>query len=391
MKDILGIYEKIENLVYNEGMDNQIKHENLSDEERARLLNYFKRSENTGKADLDAKIEEMKDGTVLEAGQVVIYEGDEQSIQFNLDDGAETIWATQVQIAEVFNVTVASISTHLKNIYREGELEEKRTIKESLIVRNEGTRQVKRRVKYYNLDAIISVGYRVNSRKATNFRIWASSVLKHYITDGVVVNRRRLEQLSEQKLAEIEGALGVVKRLMVRSELSGDEANGILEVIARYSSSFRTLKEFDDGYIRFSSGKAVGRRLTIQEAENYIVELRNMVNGGQLFGKPRAAGALEAVNTIYQSFDGEEVYPSVAEKAANLLYFIIKDHPFYDGNKRIGALLFIVFLTLNDYHLADNGETKISDRALTALALLIAESEPSEKGLIIALVCKLLE
>lgn len=377
--------------MYNRGMDNQIKHENLSDREKAKLLSYFKQDQNDGKADLDAKIEEMKDGTVLEAGQVVIYESEEQNIQFNLDDGAETIWATQVQIAEVFNVTVASISTHLKNIYREGELEEKRTIKENLIVRNEGNRQVKRRVKYYNLDAIISVGYRVNSRKATNFRIWATSVLKRYIADGVAINQRRLEQLSEQKLEEIEGALGVVKRLMARNELSGNEANGILEVIARYSTSFKTLKEFDDGYIRFSNGRLASRRLTVEEAESYIEELKKMVNGGQLFGKPRGSGALEAVNAIYQSFNGEDVYPSIAEKAANLLYFIIKDHPFYDGNKRIGALLFIVFLTINDYHLSDNGETKISDRALTALALLIAESEPGEKGLIVALVCKLLE
>lgn len=378
-------------MVYNRGMmDNQMKRDSLTEQERARLMAHFQGGQETHD-EIAEKMEELKDETELEVGQVVIYEGSEQKIQFNLDEESQTIWATQAQMAEVFNVGTQAISKHLKKIFQDGELEESRTCAKMEQVELEGQRQVRRQVKMYNLDAMISVGYRVNSRKATNFRIWATSVLRRYITDGVVVNRRRLEELSAKKLEEIEGALGVVKRLVARSELSGSEANGVLEVIARYSTSFKTLQEFDDGHIKFNSGKSATRVLTVKECLQYIDELRRMVNGGELFGKLRGEGFAGSVEAIYQSFDGEDVYPTVAEKAANLLYFIIKDHPFYDGNKRIGALLFIVFLTINDCHLADNGETKISDRAMTALALLIAESEPGEKGLIIALVCKLLD
>ncbi len=322
---------------------------------------------------------------------IELYKIQKGDIVFNVDKEQETIWAAIDQISELFNVTRRSIEIHLKNVYNENELDENRTAKEIFAVRKEGNRTVRRKIKVYNLDAIISVGYRVNSKKATDFRIWATKVLHHYIVDGVAVNERRLKELDSKKLHEIEGALGIVKRLVAASDLSADEASGVLEVITKYSPSFKALKEYDEGHISFVKGKRTTKFFSSAECFDIINTLKKNVKGDELFGKPRGASFESSLGAIIQTYNGEDVYPSISEKAANLLYLIIKDHPFYDGNKRIGAFLFIVFLTINNYHLTKNGETKISDRALTALALLIAESNPKEKQLLIALICKLLE
>lgn len=322
---------------------------------------------------------------------IEIYKFTKGEIVFNVDKKQETIWATQEQIAQLFDVQVPAIAKHLSNIYKSGELQMDTTFSKMEKVQIEGGRKVKRNIKLYNLDAIISVGYRVNSRKATDFRIWATKVLHHYVVDGAAINERRLKELDAKKLRELEGALGIVKRLVAASELSAGEAGGILEVITKYAPSFKALQEFDEGHISFAKGKKATKTLTPSECIDIISQLKRNVKGDELFGKPRSSAFEASLSAISQTFDGKDVYPSIAEKAANLLYFVIKDHPFYDGNKRIGALLFVVFLTINDYHLTKNGETKISDRALTALALLIAESNPSEKGLLVALICKLLE
>lgn len=321
----------------------------------------------------------------------MIYETGGKNVRFNFDAGEETIWASRTQMAELFSVTPQNISLHLGNVYRDAELEENRTSKESFLVQNEGGREVTRKVKVYNLDAIISVGYRVNSRKATDFRIWATKVLKGYIVDGVAVNERRLSELTTQKLAEVNGTLDVVRRLMAQRELTGEEANGVLAVIAQYAETFRTLREYDEGFVRLSEGTKARKMLEAGECVAMIDELRKALGAGEMFGKLRGDEFEGILRTIYQSFAGEEMYPTVEEKAANLLYFTIKDHPFFDGNKRIGALMFVMFLTMNEQGLLKNGEPKISDRALTALTLMIAESEPREKGLMCAVVCRLLE
>ena len=300
-------------------------------------------------------------------------------------------------MAQVFDTGLPTINYHLKSIFESGELDESRTIRKNRIVRTEGKRQVQREVKVYNLDAIISVGYRVNSKKATQFRIWATNVLKRFVTDGVAINERRLEDLRAKedvkRLRDVEKMMGLVRRLTTTKLLDAGEANGVLEVISRYAGSFKTLEEYDEGHIdlKFLNKKRRQKELTVEMCNSAGEQLCKNVKGGDLFGKMRGKMFEGSLSTIFQSFDGKELYPSVPEKAANLLYFVIKDHPFYDGNKRIGALLFILFLTLNDCHLTANGETKISDRALTAIALLIAESEPKEKELIVSLVCKLLE
>jgi len=322
--------------------------------------------------------------------QIEIYKGAEGEIVFDVDKELETLWATQAQIAKAFGVDRTVVGRHIRNILKTGELEEKRVCAKNAHTGPDGKVY---QVQMYNLDMIISVGYRVNSKKATDFRIWATRVIKGYLVDGVAVNKRRLAELDSAKLREVEGMMGIVRRLTTRNELDASEANGVLEVISKYAGSFEALEQFDDGYIdlRGLNGPRKQKKLTVEMCDEVILELKKSVGGSELFGKRRGGGFDGDIAAIYQSFDGSELYPSVPEKAANLLYFVIKDHPFYDGNKRIGALLFIVFLTLNDFHLTANGETKISDRALTAIALLIAESEPSEKELIVSLVRKLLE
>ncbi len=323
--------------------------------------------------------------------EIIIYETGGKNVQFNLNPGEETIWATQAQMADLFDVTPQNVTIHLRKIYNEGELEEKATCKEFLQVQNEGGREVTRKMKVYNLDAIISVGYRVNSRKATDFRIWATKILKNYIVGGVAVNERRLSELPQKKLEEAAGALGIVRRLMAQNELMGDEAKGVLEIIMQYAETFRTLREYDEGFVRLRSEAKARKMLEAGECVAMIDQLREAIGAGEMFGKLRGDQFEGILRTIYQSFGGEEMYPTVAEKAAHLLYFIIKDHPFFDGNKRIAALLFMVFLTMNEYGLMKDGTAKISDRALVALTLMIAESEPKEKGLITAVVCRILE
>lgn len=339
--------------------------------------------------------------------RIEIYQGETGEVVFDVDAEEETIWATQEQMAQLFGTTVPNINMHLKRIYADGELTEEPTIKKNLIVQNrtaketfvvrkEGNRMVRRKIRVYNLDAIISVGYRVNSKKATKFRVWATSVLRQYLTNGLAVNERRLKELAlkreVEKLHNVEEMMGIVRRLTMRNELDAGEATGVLEVISKYAGSFKTLKEYDDGHIdlSFMGRKKRGREMTVEMCESAVAQLRSSVGGSDLFGKERGKSFAGSLNAIFQSFDNAELYPSVQEKAANLLYFVIKDHPFYDGNKRIGSLLFVLFLTINDCHLTESGETKISDRALTAIALLIAESKPSEKDLIVSLVCKLL-
>ena len=322
--------------------------------------------------------------------RIEIYKGLEGEVVFDIDEKGETIWATQDQMAKIFSVDRTVVSRHIRNIFKDGELEETRVCAKNAHTGPDGKTY---QVKMYNLDAIISVGYRVNSKKATNFRIWATKVLKKYVVSGVVVNENRLTALTERKeakkLREVEEMMGIIRRITARNELGAGEANGILEVISKYAGSFEALKEYDNGRIdlKFLNKKQAERELSVEMCLTAVEKLKQNVSSSVEFGKEDGDRFKAGLSRVFDEVSGR----SVPERATALLYFIVHEKPFKDGNKQSGALLFVLYLTLNNYHLSKDGETKISDKALTAITLLIEESEPSEKELIVDLVCKLLE
>ena len=322
--------------------------------------------------------------------RIEIYKGLEGEVIFDIDAEGETIWATQDQMAKIFSVDRTVVSRHIRNIFKDGELDEARVCAKNAHTGPDGKTY---QVKMYNLDAIISVGYRVNSKKATNFRIWATKVLKKYVVSGVVVNENRLEALTERneakKLHDVEEMMGIIRRITARNELGAGEANGIIEVISKYAGSFEALKEYDSGRIdlKFLNKKQAERELSVEMCLTAVEKLKQNVSLSVEFGEEDGDRFKAGLSRVFDEVSGR----SVPERATALLYFIVHEKPFKDGNKQIGALLFVLYLTLNNYHLSKDGETKISDKALTAITLLIEESEPSEKELIVDLVCKLLE
>ena len=321
-----------------------------------------------------------------------IYQGAEGEVFFDVDEMNQTIWAEQGKIAELFEVDRTVISRHLRNIFADEELEAEKCVKEEVEERLEGGRRIARKIKKYNLDVIISVGYRVNSKKATKFRIWASSIIKRYMTEGVAVNYDLVKKLPDgsEKLQNLEKTLGIVRRMLTETSLSANEANGVLEVVTKYADSFATISEYLNNKIIFSVETRARRDLSEVEIENYISDLRERLNESENFGvlaeNNRGKTLISArIQNLFERSD------SVAKRAAKLLYFIVHEKPFLEGNQQIGALLFVVYLSVNFFQLNEQGETKLSDRALTALVLLIAESQPEEKELMLNLICKLLD
>ena len=321
-----------------------------------------------------------------------IYQGAEGEVFFDVDEMNQTIWAEQGKIAELFEVDRTVISRHLRNIFADEELEAEKCVKEEVEERLEGNRRIARKIKKYNLDVIISVGYRVNSKKATKFRIWASSIIKRYMTEGVAVNYDLVKKLPDgsEKLQNLEETLGIVRRMLTETSLSVNEANGVLEVVTKYADSFATISEYLNNKIIFSVETRARRDLSEVEIENYVSDLRERLNESENFGvlaeNNRGETLISArIQNLFERSD------SVARRAAKLLYFIVHEKPFLEGNQQIGALLFVVYLSVNFFQLNEQGETKLSDRALTALVLLIAESQPEEKELMLNLICKLLD
>ena len=321
-----------------------------------------------------------------------IYQGAEGEVFFDVDEMNQTIWAEQGKIAELFEVDRTVISRHLRNIFADEELEAEKCVKEEVEERLEGGRRIARKIKKYNLDVIISVGYRVNSKKATKFRIWASSIIKRYMTEGVAVNYDLVKKLPDgsEKLQNLEETLGIVRRMLTETSLSANEANGVLEVVTKYADSFATISEYLNNKIIFSVDTRARRDLSEVEIENYISDLRERLNESENFGVVAENNRVETLISarIQNLFERSD---SVARRAAKLLYFIVHEKPFLEGNQQIGALLFVVYLSVNFFQLNEQGETKLSDRALTALVLLIAESQPEEKELMLNLICKLLD
>ena len=315
--------------------------------------------------------------------QLVIFDFANGQVQVRLE--GETVWLSQAQMAELFGTSSDNISLHLKNIYKEQELQEAATTEDFSVVRQEGKRQVRGQVRHDNLDAIVSVGYRISSAQATRFRQWATSVLHQHLTQGFTLNRQRFEQ----NAAELEATLALVRKAAAGEALTTDQGRGLVDVIARYTQTFLWLQRYDEGLLSTPAGSAGGELPTLDEARAAIATLKaELIAKGEateLFGRERSDGFAALLGNLEQTIFGESAYPTIEAKAAHLLYFIIKNHPFADGNKRSGAFLFVDFLARNG-RLIRNGEPVINDVGLAALALLVAESAPSSKEVMIRLI-----
>lgn len=320
--------------------------------------------------------------------QIVIYQSEDGQTQVDVRLENETVWLTQAQMVELFQTTKQNVSLHVGNVFKEGELEEKSTVKEYLTVQKEGERKVSRKVKYYNLDVIISVGYRVKSKRGTAFRIWANTVLKQYLIKGYAVNERmRKEQIGE--LRQLVGMLG--RTIQNQPLLSNDETDALFKVVTDYTYALDTLDNYDYG--RLTINKTTEEEpfhATYDNAMEAIYGLRDKFGGSVLFGNEKDGSFKSSIGQIYQTFGGEELYPSVEEKAAMLLYLVTKNHSFSDGNKRIAATLFLWFLNGNHILYYPDGSKRIADSTLVALTLMIAESRTEEKDVMVKVVVNLI-
>ena len=296
---------------------------------------------------------------------IVLFESGDQPVEVRLQ--SETVWLTQRQMGDLFGTTPENVLMHLKRIYAEAELTEAATTKDFLAVRQEGARQVQRRLKHYNLDAIISVGYRVSSARATQFRIWATGVLHQHLVDGYTLNQRRLRERG----IEFEQAVALLARTLGNQQLVNEEGLAVLRVIGDYARSWSLLQRYDERSLLGQSAIQHGMRaLDLHEVLTAIAQLKvELVAKGEateLFGQLRGDGLASAIATIEQGFGGELFYPNIASRAAHLLYFVIKDHPLADGNKRAGSFLFLWYLRLNQHLLARPVARLINDNTLVA-------------------------
>ena len=326
----------------------------------------------------------------MESSDIKIYQTDDGQTEIQVKFENETVWLSQRQMAQLFDKDTDTIGLHLKNIYQSGELEELATTEESSVVQKEGNRQVKRKVKVYNLDAIISVGYRVNSKRGIQFRRWANKILKQYLLKGYVIDKQRLEQQNEQ-LKELQDSVKLLGSVLNYKALTNDESTGLLKIISDYAYALDILDQYDyeNLSVKDTSGKET-YQLTYEEAIKQINLTKKFHGNSGLFGHEKDDSFKSSIATIYQTFEGVDLYPSIEEKAANLLYFIIKNHSFSDGNKRIAAFLFLYFLERNGLLFDNQGNKRIADNALVALTLMIAVSQPDEKDTMIKVIVNLI-
>lgn len=326
-------------------------------------------------------------------GQIFIYKkSDGPEIKLKLHNN--TLWLSLNQIAALFGRDKSVISRHISAIYKEGELSAKGTVAKTATVQIEGGRKVKRSVEYFNLDAIISVGYRVNSHQGTQFRIWATSKLRNFLLKGYIVNEQLLRQQQETKLRELENTVKLFQNVLETNRAHGYEQD-LLKIITDYTGTWVLLNKYDQGSLEIEN---VSRKRSIpfayEKIKDSIERLKTRLvknkQASDIFGREVDLKLKALLGNIAQSLHGKLVYDSIDERAAHILYFVIKDHPFADGNKRIGALLFLLYLVENNYLYKKNGERKLNDNALSALAVLIAESKPEQKDSMIKLIVNLI-
>ena len=299
--------------------------------------------------------------------EIILFKADDIELQVKITPDEETVWLTQDQMAELFDKDRSVIGRHISNIFKEGELEEDTSVQ----ILHGSNLENHRPPQYYNLDVIISVGYRVKSKRGIQFRRWANSVLKDYILKGYAVNNNRMAQLGE------------VIRIMKRTENSMD-AKQVLSVIERYSVALALLDDYDHQTMKRPKGNDATYVLSYEECRDIIDHMKFSADS-DLFGNEKDDSFKGSIGNIYQSFAGQEIYPTVEEKAANLLYFVTKNHSFSDGNKRIAATMFLYFLDKNGI-LFREGEKTIEDHTLVALTIMIAESRPDEKEMMVSVI-----
>ena len=319
--------------------------------------------------------------------KIVIYQTEDGKTQLDVKLENETVWLTQAQMTELFQTTKQNISLHINNIFKEGELDSKATVKEYLTVQHEGKRTVRRKMKYYDLDVIISVGYRVKSIRGTRFRQWATSVLRDYLIKGYAINQRIREENYQQMVQLVRSMARTVKL----QDLSKEVRNALLDVVVDYTFALDRLDDYD--YQRLSipeSSTEEKFHATYEGAMNVLAELREKFGGSGLFANEKDDSFKSSIGQIYQTFGGQDLYPTVEEKAAMLLYLVTKNHSFSDGNKRIAATLFLWFMNENGILYDDMHNKRIDDATLVALTLLIAESRPEEKDTMIKVVVNLI-
>jgi len=324
----------------------------------------------------------------IEKGEVIIYtskEGPRLEVRLRED----TVWLTQKQMAELLDKDVRTINEHIKNIFSEGELNENSVIRKFRITAKDGKNY---ETNFYNLDVIISVGYRVKSIRGTQFRIWATNTLKEHLVKGYTLNEKRLLQY-KNSFQDLQETIALLQEKSKHELLAGQEGE-ILALLSNYARTLTLLEQYDKGKLTLAKKTKSQFIITYEEARKVADQIKKELiikkEASDLFGQENGDQFKAILGNIYQTFDKRELYPSLEEKAAHLLYFIIKDHPFMDGNKRIASFLFIYLLDKSDYLYKPNGEKKINDNALTALSLLIAISNPDEKEKFIRLITNLL-
>ena len=322
---------------------------------------------------------------------IEIYQAQDGTTQVEVRFENDTVWLSQAQMAMLFGKDIRTINEHITNIFDDEELEKESTIRKFRIVRQEGKRQVNREIEHYDLDMIISVGYRVKSKQGISFRRWATARLKEYLTQGYTINQKRLQQNAH----ELEQALALIQKTANSSELTLESGRGLVDIVSRYTHTFLWLQQYDEGLLTEPQTQQGGTLPTYAEACSALAELKAQLmakgEASDLFGRERDNGLSAILGNLDQSVFGEPAYPSIEAKAAHLLYFVVKNHPFSDGNKRSGAFLFVDFLHRNGRLFDHNGNPVINDTGLAALTLLVAESDPKQKETLIRLIMHMLK
>lgn len=319
----------------------------------------------------------MTAASPIPGGEIAVYQAADGAVRVEARLERDTVWLTQAQMADLFGRERSVVTKHVRNVFREGELAEESNVQNLHIAGSD------KPVGFYSLDVIISVGYRVKSRRGTQFRIWATRILRDHLVKGYTVNQSRLRDLNQ--------AVRLVAETAERRDLSGDEAQALLVVVGRYRRALDLLDDYDHARV---SKPAAGRRVThplgYDEALRVVARLRERFGASAVFGVEKDQGLASALGAVMQTFGGEDLYPGLEEKAAQLLYLLVKNHAFVDGNKRIAAALFLWFLQKNEALYRADGGKRIADNALVAMTLLIAESRPDEKDVLTRVVVNLI-